>query len=252
MGWFIRLILKLFPRKYIQRVVHLCTPVVALAYSGKGVECPICGRRYRKFMPYGYVHSRKNALCPGCLSLERHRLLWLYLSNETEFFTDKLRVLHIAPEYCLLKRFEKMPNLDYVTADIESPLATVKMDVQEIPFPDGEFDVIFCNHILEHVEDDRKAMRELRRVLRPGGWAVMLSPINSSREYTYEDASITDPAEREKHFGQKDHVRDYGRDFGERLVEEGFNVDEIDYIRYLAPYAARSFGLILEIIYRCY
>ena len=251
MGWFIRFILGIFPRRYIQRVVHLCTPLIGLAYAGRGVECPVCGRRYRKFMPYGYVVSRKNALCPGCLSLERHRLLWLYLQNETDFFEKPLRVLHIAPERCLMKRMEKMSNLDYVTADLESPLARVRMDVQEIPVPDGEFDVVFCNHILEHVEDDRKAMRELKRVLRPGGWAVFLSPINPAREVTYEDAAVTDPAEREKHFGQKDHVRDYGRDFGRRLAEEGFDVDEIDYIKYLAPDAAERFGLRPEIIYLC-
>ena len=184
MGWFIRFILGLFPRKYIQRVVHYCTPIAGLLYAGRGVECPVCGRRYRKFMPYGYVVSRKNALCPGCLSLEIHRLLWLYLQNETDFFDRQLKVLHIAPERCLMKKMERMNNLDYVTADLESPLARVKMDVQDIPFGDGEFDVIFCNHILEHVDDDRKAMRELKRVLKPGGWAIMLSPINPERRET--------------------------------------------------------------------
>lgn len=131
-----------------------------------------------KFMPYGYVNSRENALCPHCLALERHRLMWLYLQNETDFFEAPARVLHIAPEYCFLKRFGRLPQLDYVTADLESPLAKVKMDVQRIPFPDGEFDVIFCNHILEHVDDDRQAMRELFRVMRPGGWGIMLSPVN--------------------------------------------------------------------------
>ena len=178
----IRFVLRHVPRRYIQRVVHLCTPVLGLAYAGRGVECPVCGAHYRRFMPYGYVNPRGNALCPRCLALERHRLMWLYLKNETDFFETPARLLHVAPERCFLKRFEKLPALDYVTADLESPLAKVKMDIQRIPFPDGEFDVIFCNHILEHVDDDRRAMREMYRVMRPGGWGIMLSPVNMERE----------------------------------------------------------------------
>ena len=245
----IRFVLRHVPRRYIQRVVHLCTPLVGLFYAGSRVQCPVCGNRYRKFMPYGYVNSRENALCPHCLALERHRLMWLYLQNETDFFEAPARVLHIAPEYCFLKRFGRLPQLDYVTADLESPLAKVKMDVQRIPFPDGEFDVIFCNHILEHVDDDRQAMRELFRVMRPGGWGIMLSPVNPDSETTYEDPSITDPVQRELHFGQKDHLRDYGRDYGERLAEAGFDVEEIDYIRFLSPEAAALYGLRSEMIY---
>ena len=219
----IRFVLRHVPRRYIQRVVHLCTPVLGLAYAGRGVECPVCGAHYRRFMPYGYVNPRGNALCPRCLALERHRLMWLYLKNETDFFET--------------------------TADLESPLAKVKMDIQRIPFPDGEFDVIFCNHILEHVDDDRRAMREMYRVMRPGGWGIMLSPVNMERETTYEDPSITDPAERERHFGQKDHLRDYGRDYGRRLSEAGFDVEEIDYVRSLSPEAVKLYGLRSEIVY---
>ena len=177
-------------------------------------------------------------------------LLWLYLQNETDFFEVPARLLHIAPEYCFIKRFERLPRLDYVTADLESPLAKVKMDIQQIPFPDNEFDIIFCNHILEHVEDDRLAMREMFRVMRPGGWGVMLSPVNMEREVTYEDPSITDPDERERCFGQKDHLRDYGRDYGKQLAEAGFEVEEIDYVRYLSPEAVRLYGLRSEIVYR--
>ena len=138
---------------------------------------------------------------------------------------------------------------DRSVADLESPLAKVKMDIQRIPFPDGEFDVIFCNHILEHVDDDRRAMREMYRVMRPGGWGIMLSPVNMERETTYEDPSITDPAERERHFGQKDHLRDYGRDYGRRLSEAGFDVEEIDYVRSLSPEAVKLYGLRSEIVY---
>ena len=246
----IKFVLHRVPRKYIQRVVHVVTPVMGLAYAGRGVQCPVCGSRYRKFMPYGYVTARENALCPHCLALERHRLMWLYLNNETDFFEKEARVLHVAPEYCFIKRFAARPNLDYVTADLESPLAKVKMDIQHIPFEDGVFDVIFCNHILEHVGDDRLAMREMFRVMRPGGWGILLSPVNMEREVTYEDASITDPEERERCFGQRDHLRDYGRDYGARLAEAGFDVDEIDYVKYIPADDVRLFGLRSEIIYR--
>lgn len=245
----IRFVLNHVPRRYLQRVVHLCTPVMGLAYAGRGVRCPVCGARYRKFMPYGYVASRSNALCPKCLSLERHRLMWLYLERETGFFTAPATLLHIAPEYCFIKRFGALKNIEYVTADLESPLAQVKMDVQEIPFSDDTFEVIFCNHILEHVEDDRLAMRELYRVMRPGGYGIMLSPVNPERQTTYEDASIVTPQERSLHFGQKDHVRDYGLDYGLRLAEEGFVVEEIDYASAFTAEQMHMFGLRHETIY---
>lgn len=245
----IKFILNNIPRKRLQRVVHLVTPVLGLAYTGRGVECPVCGARYRKFMPYGYVNPRSNALCPRCLSLERHRLMWLYLKRETDFFSVPARVLHIAPEYCFIKRFEAFPNLDYITADLESPLAAVLMDVQKIPFEDNSFDIVFCNHILEHVEDDRLAMREIRRVLRPGGYGIILSPVNPEREITYEDPSITDPEERLRHFGQKDHMREYGTDFGDRLRSQGLRVEEIDYACELTSEEAFVHGLRREIIY---
>lgn len=243
------------PRKYIQCVVHVCTPVMGLAYMGRGVECPICGSRYRKFMPYGYAVQRDNALCPWCLALERHRLMWLYLQNETDFFDSKSenfenrKILHVAPEYCFIKRFEKLYGENYVTADIESPLAKVKMDIQNIPFADESFDIVFCNHILEHVENDRLAMSEMFRIMRPGGWGIMLSPVNFSRETTYEDASITDPGQRELHFGQKDHLRDYGCDYAARLADVGFDVEEINYVRYFSPEEVRLYALRPEIIY---
>ena len=236
----IRFVLRHVPRRYIQRVVHLCTPVLGLAYAGRGVECPVCGAHYRRFMPYGYVNPRGNALCPRCLALERHRLMWLYLKNETAFFETPARLLHVAPERCFLKRFEKLPALDYVTADLESPLAKVKIRLSLVGSE-------MC--IRDSVDDDRRAMREMYRVMRPGGWGIMLSPVNTERETTYEDPSITDPAERERHFGQKDHLRDYGRDYGRRLSEAGFDVEEIDYVRSLSPEAVKLYGLRSEIVY---
>lgn len=186
------------------------------------MECPVCAGRFRKFLPYGYNKVRKGVLCPRCFSLERHRLLWLFLQHRTDFFTAPLKVLHIAPEQCFYSRFRKLKNLTYITADLNSPLADVKLDVQDMPFQDNDFDVVICNHVLEHVPDDRKAMREIHRIIKPDGFAILQVPTNYAMEITHEDASITNPDEREKHFRQKDHYRLYGRDYTERLKEAGF------------------------------
>ena len=141
-------------------------------------------------LPYGYGEQRPNALSPGSLSLERHRLLWLYLKNETDFFTKPKKVLHIAPEQCFLKRFKEQANLDYITADLYSPIADVKADICNLPFKDNEFDMILCNHVLEHVDDDLKAMSELYRVLKKGGTGIFQIPIDLKKEKTYEDSNM--------------------------------------------------------------
>ncbi len=227
----ISLVTRFIPRKYLQKVSHFFARLIGLFYTGNNVECPVCGAHYRNFLPYGRFKSRDNALCPNCLSLERHRLMWLFLKEKTNFFSARLKVLHIAPEYCFLKRFKALKNLDYVSADLESPLARVKMDVQEIPFGNDTFDVVFCNHTLEHVDDDIKAMTELFRVLKPGGWGIIQSPINVEREKTYEDKSIITEKEREIHFGQKDHVREYGLDYDKRINSAGFKVEVNDFIK---------------------
>ena len=190
----IRWALNHLPRTFLQRIAGISVPVLGWFYIGRGVECPVCGTRRRKFLPYGYVHSRPNALCPRCLSLERHRLLWLYLQRETDLLTAYPRILHIAPEVCLMRKLRKHydghPGL-YLTADLESPLADMHFDVQHIPLEDDFTDVVICNHILEHVEDDRQALRELHRILKPGGWGIVLSPMDSSRKETFEDDTIT-------------------------------------------------------------
>lgn len=229
----ISLIIRFIPRKYLQLISHAGARILAIFYLGNKVECPVCGSHYREFLPYGRLNSRANALCPSCLSLERHRLIYLYLKEKTNFFQSPLKVLHIAPELCFLKMFNSMPNIDYITADLESPWAKVKMDVHAIPFEDNTFDVIFCNHLLEHVDDDKRALSEMYRVMKPGGWGIMQSPVNETREVTYEDPSITDPAEREKHFGQRDHLREFGKDYPERLKAGGFTVIVDNYIKTL-------------------
>lgn len=232
----IRFCLNRIPRPFLQRIAGWAVPVAGLFYKRfrreGGVACPICGARYRKFMPYGYVHSRANALCPNCLSLERHRLLWLWLRRETDLFESFPQLLHIAPEVSLMRplrrHFATHPGR-YVTADLESPLAELHFDVQAIPLADESFDVLICNHLLEHVADDRLALREFRRILRPGGWGVLLSPVELDRAVTFEDDTITDPDERTRIFGQYDHRRIYGTDYAARLREAGFAVEEIDY-----------------------
>jgi len=246
----IRWFLNHIPRKYLQRVAQFATRLTSVFYLGNKVECTVCKKHYRKFLPYGYVEPRENALCPKCLALERHRLMQLYLVNKTNFYTGNPHVLHVAPEFCFIKRFEKLLGDNYITADLESPLAKVKMDVQDIPFPDNTFDVIFCNHIMEHVESDIKALQELYRVLKPGGWGIIQSPINYDRETTYEDPSIVTPEERTKHFGQHDHVREFGADYGKRLAMGGFTVVEDDYVKTLPAEKVIRYALPAdEIIY---
>ncbi len=244
--------LRHIPRKYLQRVVQLAVKLVSVFYIGKKVECTVCGSHFRKFLPYGRVDSRENALCPSCLSLERHRLLYRFLQEKTNFFTANLSVLHVAPEICFIKRFKNMPNLDYKTADIESPWADIRMDIMDIKLPENTFDVIFCNHVLEHVPNDLVAMKQFYRVLKPGGWAILQSPIYYHLETTYEDPTITDPKEREKHFGQDDHHRIFGRDYADRLREAGFVVEEDDAVKKMTAEERYKYGFEEhEIIYLC-
>ena len=239
----ISFVLRKIPRKYIQYVSHYFLRIIAPFYYGNNVQCPIDGKKYRKFLPYGRLESRPNALCPSSLSLERHRLLWLYLQNKTNFFTDPIKLLHIAPEICYTDAFKNLKNLEYITGDIESPLATVKMDVLDIPFDENSFDVVFCNHVMEHVESDIKAMKEILRVLRPGGWAIMQSPVYNYLEETLEDPTITDPSERERIYGQNDHLRKYGKDYGDRIRSAGFEVKEDDYLNELDEETRKWYAL---------
>lgn len=246
----ISFVIRYIPRSFLQRVSPLVMKVFAQMNKGNAVQCPVCEHSYSKFLPYGRI-ARPNALCPNCLALERHRLMWLFLREKTDFFTAKLRVLHIAPEHCFIERFEALPNLDYITADIESPLAKVKMDVHDIPFPDNSFDVVFCNHVLEHVTDDLQACSEFNRVLKPTGWGILQSPVYNL-EKTLEDNSITDAAERERIFGQRDHVRKYGKDYAARLQSSGIKIEENHFVKELDPALVSKFALpIDETIFVC-
>lgn len=236
-------LLNKIPRPMLINLSIFLRPLIYQFYKGKQFTDPIDGKSYRKFLPYGYGKQRENALSPGTLSLERHRQMWLYLQNETNFFSQNHKVLHIAPEQEFLRKFKKMKNLEYTSADLFSPIVDVKADILDLPFEDNSFDVVICNHVLEHIEDDKKAMSELYRVMKKGGWGILQVPMKISLQKTYEDFSIKDPKERQKHFGQYDHVRWYGMDYFERLNSVGFVSQANFYSKKFNDAEIKRFGL---------
>lgn len=236
-------ILNSIPRPILISVSYFVRPVLALYLKGSTYTDPIDGRQFRSFLSYGYEKTRENVLSPSTLSLERHRLLWLYLKNETNFFTAPLKVLHFAPEQAFYKRFKKLPNIDYTTTDLNSPLADVKADICALPFANDSYDVILCNHVLEHIPDDTKAMQELFRVLKPNGWGIFQIPQDLNRATTFEDNSITDKADRARIFGQYDHVRVYGLDYFDKLRLAGFKVEAVDYTAKLTKEQIETYRL---------
>lgn len=251
---FFKFILNTIPRPLLIRLSYIVRPILAFFLKGNKFTDPIDGKSFKSFLPYGYGNQRSNVLSPSTLSLERHRLLWLYLQNETNFFSKKLKVLHFAPEQAFYKRFKKLNNLNYVTTDLNSPLADVKADICNLPFKDDEFDVIFCNHVLEHIPDDTKAMSELHRILKVGGWGIFQIPQDLNRKTTFEDNSITDKKERAKIFGQYDHVRVYGLDYFDKLRSIGFKVEEVDYTKTLSSEKIEKYclakGEIIPVVYK--
>ena len=231
------------PRPMLIRLSIWARPILVWMYRGNNFTDPIDGNSYKAFLPYGYEKQRQNVLSPGTLSLERHRLMWLYLQQETNFFSAPLKVLHMAPEQSFYKRFRVLKNLDYTTCDLDSPIADVKADIQNLPFLDNSYDVIFCNHVLEHVEDDTKALSELFRVMKPGGWGILQVPIRYQLEKTFEDPTITNRQERIEKFGQYDHVRVYGMDYYQKLEEAGFQVEKINLSEKFSDEQIKRFAL---------
>ena len=240
------------PRPLLIRLSYVFKFFAPILYRGTNVECPVCERKFSKFLSYGSnVAHRENVLCPYDLTLERHRLMYLYLKQESNFFTaENLAVLHMAPEQCFIGIFKKQSNLEYVTADIESPIAELHFDLHNIPLEENRFDVVFCNHVMEHVEDPIQCMKELYRVMKKGAWAIMQVPQDFRRDKTYEDANITDPKEREQHFWQKDHLRLFGKDYPQWLEKAGFIVDEFDLTKHFDINEINRFRLMQgEILY---
>ena len=191
--------------------------------------------------------------CPRCGSHERHRLLWLYLTDARPDLLERspLRLLHFAPEESFQRLFRERANVDYVGADLDSPLASDQVDIQDLPYPDASFDALMCSHVLEHVPDDRRAMRELRRILRPGGWAIVMVPLHGGMAETLEDPGVDTPEERLRVYGQADHLRLYGLDFPDRLRAAGLDVDVVAYGEQVGTDAYRRYGLTGERIYLC-
>ena len=248
----IKLILKIFPRTFLIKFSFIFQPLLSLLLKGNKFTDPIDGKSFRKFLSYGYNKLRKNALSPSTLSLERHRLLWLYLTNETVLFERKVKLLHFAPEQAFHTRFKKLNNIQYDSIDINSPLAKIKADICDLPIKDNTYDFILCNHVLEHVLDDNKAMSELYRVLKKGGTGIFQVPIDMNRKKTFQDDSITDKLERNKIFGQYDHVRVYGKDYFNKLKNTGFKVKQIDYSKEFSDEEILKYSIIKgEIIPVC-
>jgi SAM-dependent methyltransferase len=226
-------------------------------YFGFRYQCPICNSRLRTFLPFGFNFPvleekkvvaggyRQNALCPVCGSLDRWRLLYLYLLRKTDIFEKPKKLLHVAPEGKVADILRAKGNIDYLTADISSKDVMVEMDITDIRFPNDSFDAIICNHVLEHVVDDDKAMSELYRTLKPGGWAILQVPISLTLKNTYEDFSITTVTAREEAFGQGDHVRIYAEDYQDRLAQAGFQVNVFKWINEAEDFGGRGnvFGL---------
>jgi SAM-dependent methyltransferase len=237
-------ILNLIPRKYLIRISIFLRPILKIYFKGSKYTDPIDNSKYRKFLPYGYGKNiRKNALCPGTLSLERHRLLWLFLERNTTFFNDKLKVLHFAPEQPFYKKFKSIKNWNYITCDLNSPLADIKADICKLPFKNFEFDLIICNHVLEHIDNDFMAMEEIYRVLKKNGIGILQVPIDESLSVTFEDKTIIDPKKKSELFGQYDHVRKYGKDFYDRLKSVGFKVKKIDVQKNLSEKEIKEYCL---------
>jgi SAM-dependent methyltransferase len=214
--------------------------VRSLMNRGSSVSCPCCGGEFGQFIRH---RGRPHAKCPRCGSLERHRMLWHFLEDRTDLFKGDRSLLHFAPEYSFLRRLKRTPGLRYVTADLDSPLADAHVDIMDLPFPDASFDAVMCSHVLEHVDDDRKALAEIRRVLRPGGWAILMTPIESGRATTLEDPDVVTPEERHRVYGQSDHARLYGRDFEGRVEAQGFTVRVEHHLDALEPQIVAREGL---------
>jgi len=219
--------------------------ISALWFSGSQYQCPYCGRSFRKFLPGGFdlpviyekkiigAGFRQNDVCPRCYSLDRDRLVWLFLKEKTNIFTAPFRIFHVAPEGCLRAMLSGLPNIRYESGvkyleGYYYDRNTNLLDITAIPFEEESYDVVICNHVLEHIPNDQQAMREIYRILKPGGWAILQVPISAILQETYENPSITSPEDREKHFGQFDHVRIYGQDYPKKLERAGFMVKRLN------------------------
>ena len=225
------------------RLFEVLLTLRALLFVGTRYTCPCCGWGLRAFTHGGMsFRARHRGYCPRCNSKARHRRIWLYLEERTNLFTDRLRLFHVSPKYSLSRRFIRMPNLDYVGMDLNDRRnISARADISATPIRSATFDAVICVHVLEEIEQDLEAMRELYRVLKPGGWAVISVPTRLDQE-TYEDPAITAPKERLRAFGEEAHVRIYGRDLRDRLEACGFRV-QLDLAREIGQETMEKYGL---------
>lgn len=211
-------------------------------WRGGRHRCPVCDARVRGYLPEGYDlpvlreldvvggEHWPERVCPVCFANTRTRLVWFYLTRESGVLEDFTRLLHLAPEMGVHWRLSAANNVDYRPGDLSPERYAFANDVRRIdltslPYPDVSFDVVLANHVLEHIVDEARALAEIHRVLRPGGWAMLQVPIAQKLEQTREDASAASPEARERLFGQNDHVRLYGCDYPDRLARAGFSVE---------------------------
>lgn len=252
------IIKKIIPNSVLEKYHRYQLYKLEQQFIGSTVHCTICGSHYREFGPYGNF-GRKNALCFHCGSLERHRLYWLYFNNKLKLLEKEISVLHFAPAKILFEKFSSLSNIKYTPCDLNTNLynykngpEVVKVNIESIPFEAESFDFILCSHVLEHVPNDKLAMSELFRVMKKGGAGIIQVPIDYKREFTYEDATITDPLERTKAFGQHDHLRMYGRDYKNKLEGVGFKVVEDNFVNTFSSDEQYRLGLSnSEFIYYC-
>jgi SAM-dependent methyltransferase len=248
----IRALLPSVVEPFVIWVWYFFRPIVRIIFFGRARYCPVCGSHCRRFLAHG-PRSRKvrDAVCPVCLSHPRHRLAWIFLTTRTNLLDGLPRkVLHFAPETAFAEVLRKARGIEDVSADLDSPHAMVKLDITRIDRDNASFDIILCSHVLEHVPEDRQAMHELFRVLKPGGWAMIQVPI--SNKPTFEDQSITDPAERERLFWKTDHVRLYGLDISDRLSAAGFEVEPVFAYQLVEPDQLLKTGIYpKDLVFNC-
>ena len=250
---------RMLPYAVYSRIRDCSRYVVSFAYVGTTFECPFCNGQFARFLPDGVdapvLREKKvvgggyrlNSVCPRCRSEDRERLVYLFLkSKEQEWFAKDIKLLHIAPEKNLANKLKSNRRIQYVSADLDSPLADIQMDVTDIHERDETYDVIICNHVLEHIVDDARAMRELYRVLKRGGHAILQVPISHSMERTFEDFSVTDASDKERIFGQRDHVRIYGNDYVARLASVGFAVTALDFTGSMNAHDVAKYALLRD------
>lgn len=233
------------PAKFFKQARSIKGRINGYLNQGNTFQCPICGGQFIRFLEAGdRGQKRAQARCPSCDSLERHRLLWLFLNNESDIICNPLKLLHFAPERCLEERFQNMKNVEYVTADLDPRIVMEQVDITNIPFKSESFDMVICSYVLEHVDDDLTAMKELRRITRPSGTVIVMVP--TAGKITLDGCFSESREIRRERYGQPDHVRLYGANIVDRLVAAGFKVHARRYAEELPYSDVERYRLVMD------